>query len=196
VPQVVRLLRRSAALSLGVLALAASGAAASDTGGATAQTQQAAKPSVTQVQKALGIRADGVMGPQTVRAIKRFQRAHGIRVSGKVNAATLKALGITQVQTGRSFDAAKPTGDPVSILARIAQCESGGDITAVSANGRYFGKYQFSRATWENMGGEGNPAEADEATQDALAFKLYSLKGATPWPACSAQIAAEDSAQS
>jgi hypothetical protein len=190
----VRLLRRSAALSLGMLALAASGAAASDTGGATAQVQTA-RPSTKQIQKALGIKADGVMGPQTVRALKRFQRAHGIRVTGKVNAATLKALGITAVQTQRSFDSA-PTGDPVSVLARIAQCESGGDITAVSANGRYFGKYQFSRATWENMGGEGNPAEADEATQDALAFKLYSLKGATPWPACSAQIAAEDSAQS
>ena len=135
------------------------------------------------------------MGPQTVRALKRFQRAHGIRVTGKVNAATLKALGITRVPTQRSFEAVKPTGDPVAILARIAQCESGGDITAVSANGRYFGKYQFSLETWENMGGEGSPAEADEPTQDAMAFKLYSLKGAAPWPACSARIAAQDSAQ-
>ena len=194
-PHVSRLLRRSAALSLGVLALAASGASASSTGGATARTQ-AAKPSTRQVQKALGIKADGVMGPQTIRALKRFQRAHRIRVSGKVNAATLKALGITRVPTSRSFEAATPTGDPVAILARIAQCESGGDITAVSANGRYFGKYQFSQATWENMGGEGSPAEADETTQDAMAFKLYSLKGAAPWPACSAQIAAADSAQS
>jgi hypothetical protein len=186
-------------LSLGVLAFAASGAYASDsTGGATAKTQTtaSAKPSVKQVQKALGIKADGVMGPQTIRALKRFQRAHGIRVSGKVNAATLKALGITRVPTQRSFDAAQIKGDPVTVLARIAQCESGGDITAVSANGRYFGKYQFSQATWENMGGEGNPAEADEATQDAMAWKLYSLKGASPWPACAAQIAQEDAAAS
>jgi hypothetical protein len=193
--QVDRYLRRSVALSLGVLALAAPVASASTTGGATAQTT-AAKPSTKQVQKALGIKADGVMGPQTVRAIKRFQRAHHIRVSGKVNAATLKALGITAVPTARSFEAATPTGDPGAILARIAQCESAGDITAVSANGRYFGKYQFSQATWENMGGVGSPAEADEPTQDAMALKLYSLKGAAPWPACSAQIAAEDSAQS
>src|SRR5689334_6573941 len=83
----VRLLRRTAALSLGMLALATGSAAASDTGGATAQVQSA-RPSTKQVQKALGIRADGVMGPQTVRALKRFQRAHGIRVTGKVNAAT------------------------------------------------------------------------------------------------------------
>jgi peptidoglycan hydrolase-like protein with peptidoglycan-binding domain len=189
VPQVVRSLRRSAVVGLGVLALSASSAAASGTGGATAQTQAtaAAKPSVKQVQKALGIKADGVMGPQTVRALKRFQRAHGIRVSGKVNAATLKALGITPVQTDRSLQSSTPTGDPVTILARIAQCESGGDITAVSANGRYFGKYQFSRATWEALGGSGSPADADEATQDLFAARLYADRGTAPWPACAAE---------
>jgi hypothetical protein len=69
-------------------------------------------------------------------------------------------------------------------LARIAQCESGGDSTAVSAGGRYRGKYQFSRATWRALGGKGDPADASEATQDAMAAKLLAQSGTSSWPAC------------
>jgi hypothetical protein len=72
--------------------------------------------------------------------------------------------------------------DPV--LARIAACESGGDPTAVSADGRYHGKYQFSRATWRTMGGSGNPARAPEAEQDRIAAKLLARAGTSPWPNC------------
>ena len=70
------------------------------------------------------------------------------------------------------------------MLARIAQCESGGDPTAVSADRRYFGKYQFSRATWRRMGGRGNPARAPEAEQDQRAAMLYEQEGTRPWPVC------------
>jgi hypothetical protein len=152
-----------------------------------ATSAPAPKPTTKQIQRALGIRADGAYGPQTKRAMKRFQRANGLRVTGRPNQATLIALGLVKVQTDRTFDSV-PSGDAATILAKIAQCESGGDITAVSRNGRYFGKYQFSQPTWEAMGGEGSPAEADEATQDALALKLYQLKGTAPWPACSAAL--------
>ena len=185
-------------LALGVLALGVSGAYAADTGGAEALPAQtppaptplpapARQPTTKQIQKALGIKADGAYGPRTTRAMKRFQRAHGLKVTGRPNPETLAALGLTQVPTDRSFETAG-ANDAVGTLAKIAECESGGDITAVSSNGRFFGKYQFSQATWEAMGGEGNPAEADEATQDAMAWKLYSLKGTAPWPACSASL--------
>jgi hypothetical protein len=189
--QVDRFLRRSAALAVGVLALAVSGVAyAADTGGAEATPAQAApapKPTTKQIQRALGIKADGAYGPATKRAMKRFQRAHRLKVTGRPNQATLVALGLIAVPTNRTLDS-MPSGDATTILAKIAQCESGGDITAVSRNGRYFGKYQFSQATWEAMGGEGSPDEADEATQDALALKLFQLRGTAPWPACSAAI--------
>jgi peptidoglycan hydrolase-like protein with peptidoglycan-binding domain len=174
VPQVDRSLRRFAALVAGVLVLACavvvSGASASSA------------PTTKQIQRALGIKADGAYGPQTRRAMKRFQRAHGLRVTGRPDEATLAALGITPAPTDRSFDST--SADAATILAQIAQCESGGDITAVSRDGRYFGKYQFSQATWESLGGVGNPAEADEPTQDAMAMKLYSQRGTAPWPAC------------
>jgi hypothetical protein len=74
--------------------------------------------------------------------------------------------------------------DASTALAKIAACESGGDPTIVSPDGRYRGKYQFTRATWRAMGGSGDPAKADEATQDAMAAKLYAQRGAAPWPVC------------
>ena len=71
---------------------------------------------------------------------------------------TLAALGIAAKVVDKGVRAAAASvADPV--LARIAACESGGDPTAVSADGRYHGKYQFSRATWRYMGGTGNPAQ-------------------------------------
>jgi soluble lytic murein transglycosylase-like protein len=73
------------------------------------------------------------------------------------------------------------------VLARIAQCESGGDPTAISSSGRYRGKYQFTRSTWRSLGGTGDPARASEADQDRLALALYQQRGTAPWPVCGAR---------
>ncbi len=70
------------------------------------------------------------------------------------------------------------------ILKKIAQCESGGNPRAISPDGQYRGKYQFSRATWRAMGGKGDPAKASEYKQDKLALKLYRAEGTRPWPYC------------
>jgi peptidoglycan hydrolase-like protein with peptidoglycan-binding domain len=143
-----------------------------------APAEAAKKVPVKAIQRALGVRADGVLGPKTRRAIKRFQRRHGLKVDGIVGPATLRALGLAGRPQARRLE------DADTVLRKIAECESGGDPTVVSANGRYFGKYQFSLATWQALGGEGKPSEADEATQDAMAAKLYAQRGTAPWPAC------------
>jgi hypothetical protein len=75
-------------------------------------------------------------------------------------------------------------GGTTAALAKIAQCESGGNPAAVSADGTYRGKYQFTRATWRDMGGSGDPAAASEAEQDRMAAKLYAQRGSAPWPVC------------
>ncbi len=70
-------------------------------------------------------------------------------------------------------------------LEAIAACESGGDPTAVSSTGMYRGKYQFSTATWQAVGGSGDPAAAPEAEQDLRANILYEQSGPGQWPVCS-----------
>jgi resuscitation-promoting factor RpfB len=169
--------RRSlVAVTLASLSLATGGALAAG-GSSGARVVRSSGTTVAAVQTALGISADGVYGPQTRRAVRRFQRTHGLTVDGIAGPQTLAALGVSSGGGAASASAA-------SVLERIAQCESGGDPSAVSADGRYFGKYQFSRATWRRMGGRGNPARASEAEQDQRAAALYRQEGTAPWPVC------------
>jgi peptidoglycan hydrolase-like protein with peptidoglycan-binding domain len=130
------------------------------------------------------------MGPKTRRAIKRFQKRNGLKADGVAGPATLEKLGLTGAPSNGGLDSAPPAADAASVLAQIAECESGGDPTAVSPSGQYRGKYQFSQATWESLGGTGDPAEAEESVQDMYAAALYQQRGLAPWPACAEQITA------
>jgi hypothetical protein len=69
-------------------------------------------------------------------------------------------------------------------LEAIAACESGGNPRAIGGGGLYRGKYQFDLATWQAVGGTGDPAQASEAEQDRRAAMLYERAGASPWPVC------------
>jgi peptidoglycan hydrolase-like protein with peptidoglycan-binding domain len=182
--------RWSARSAAGVLAasltVAAGGALAQGTSTGGTSTPAAPKTvSVKAIQRALGIPADGIAGPQTRRAIKRFQREHGLKADGVAGPATLAALGLTGGRASSNLDA---VATPADELAKIAACESGGNPAAISRDGRYRGKYQFTRATWRSLGGTGDPAKADEATQDAMAAKLYAQQGTAPWPVCGAGL--------
>ena len=193
-------LRRLAALCVGA-SLFVSAPAMAQTGGTEAQQQPQAqqqttttapakKPTTKQIQRALGIKADGIFGPKTKRALKNYQRRNRLKVTGRADTRTLRSLGLVGQPVSSGLDAA-PTPIPAeakTVLDQIAQCESGGNIAAESRDGRYFGKYQFSQPTWEAMGGTGSPAEADEATQDQLAYKLYQQRGTAPWPTCGAKL--------
>jgi soluble lytic murein transglycosylase-like protein len=81
-------------------------------------------------------------------------------------------------------DASATAGVPQATLEAIAACESGGDPTAVSSDGTYRGKYQFSRSTWASVGGSGDPAAAPEDEQDHRAALLYERTGGGAWPNC------------
>jgi Putative peptidoglycan binding domain len=50
--------------------------------------------SVRLLQRRLGVGVDGVFGPGTARALRRFQRRHGLTADGVVGPATWRALGI------------------------------------------------------------------------------------------------------
>ena len=49
---------------------------------------------VRQLQRALGIPADGIFGKGTKRAVKRYQRRHGLTVDGIAGPQTLASLGV------------------------------------------------------------------------------------------------------
>ena len=76
---------------------------------------------------------------------------------------------------------------PVAIpphLAAIAQCESGGNPRAIGGGGLYRGMFQFSVATWQAVGGSGDPAAASVAEQVKRAQILYAQSGPGQWPVC------------
>ena len=169
--------RGSALVATAGFMILSAGAMAETTGGAAAG-KGLSKTTISAVQRALGIDADGVLGPATRRATRRFQREHGLKADGLLGPRTLKALGVDPDDRQVTSAALDPR------LAAIAQCESGGDPKAVSANGLYFGKYQFSLSTWRSVGGRGNPVDASEAEQDRRAARLLRRDGTKPWPVC------------
>jgi peptidoglycan hydrolase-like protein with peptidoglycan-binding domain len=179
---------RGGASALLVAMTLVAGAAVAADGPASSSVRTSSASGVVALQRALGVPADGIIGPVTRRAIRRYQRNQGLVVDGIAGPATLGRLGIAAsapAAPAAPKRASTTTGAAQGgTLTRIAQCESGGDPTAVSASGRYRGKYQFSRATWRDLGGSGDPAAASEAVQDAMAAKLLAQRGTTPWPVC------------
>jgi hypothetical protein len=162
---------------------------ASAAGGATAASEVILKrgdrgAAVRRVQGELGISADGVFGEQTERAVKRFQRSHNLVADGIVGPLTRGALGLRPFSSRSVRRSSTGSVRVPAILRQIAECESGGNPGAISPGGQYRGKYQFSRETWHNLGGSGDPAAAPEWQQDRLALKLYRLRGTAPWPNC------------
>jgi len=85
--------RRSASLAA---ALAVAGGASAVTGGLPGSAEDAAASAkvrhrgsgVTALQRKLGIPADGVFGPRTERALRRWQRRHGLAGDGVAGPVT------------------------------------------------------------------------------------------------------------
>lgn len=89
-----------------------------------------------------------------------------------------------------SSSSSSSSGGAVSggVWAALAQCESGGNPSIVSANGLYHGLYQFSVSTWQSVGGSGLPSQASPAEQTQRAQALQARSGWGQWPACSARL--------
>ena len=99
---------------------------------------------------------------------------------------------VERAQASQAGDPGAASGYPTpesagvssATLDAIGSCESGGDPSAISADGAYRGKYQFDYGTWASVGGSGDPAAASEAEQDYRAALLYVRGGSSPWPIC------------
>jgi peptidoglycan hydrolase-like protein with peptidoglycan-binding domain len=150
---------------------------------------------VKAVQRRLKVKVTGYYGELTQAAVKRFQRSRHLKADGVVGTATARALGVKLGSASYASGGAAPSSSSGSssrsrrvrlpaVLKKIAQCESGGNPRAVSRDGRYRGKFQFDMATWRSIGGKGDPAKAAESVQDRLALKLYRQRGTAPWANC------------
>jgi len=80
-------------------------------------------------------------------------------------------------------------------LARLRQCESGGNYSITNPSGKYRGAYQFDRPTWDGVAARHyphlrgvDPARAAPRQQDAMARALWSERGRKPWPHCGRRI--------
>ena len=171
----LRSARGSAVTVAALVAIAAPLALASGGGGMLQRGSSGA--AVQALQRALGVSADRQLRPgdrarragvpAQPRAVRRRHR----------RAADERRAGPRRRRPPASAAAAVGVAASSSTLARIAQCESGGNPAAISADGRYRGKYQFTRATWRAMGGTGDPARAPEAEQDQRAAALLAREG-------------------
>jgi len=74
---------------------------------------------------------------------------------------------------------------PADKWEKLRFCESTHNYQATSPTGKYRGAYQFDFATWQTVGGTGDPAAAPPAEQDARARELYARRGhENTWPEC------------
>lgn len=121
-----------------------------------------------------------------LRAERRAER-RAARARAQAREAGLTGAAVTQAgeaaASGQST-ATSGAGAPSGALAAIAQCESGGNPSAVGGGGAYRGLYQFDQQTWNSVGGTGDPAAASPAEQTKRAQILYSQRGSAPWPTC------------
>ncbi len=70
-----------------------------------------------------------------------------------------------------------------SDLAKIRDCESGGNYSDNTGNG-YYGAYQFSESTWLGLGFSGYPNTSPPSIQDQAAALLARRSGWGQWPTC------------
>jgi hypothetical protein len=127
-----------------------------------------------------------------VRLARRVARLHGHALGPRYR-RTVGSWSITRLarhhrQLRLELRAARraratPASTASPQLEAIAACESGGNPQTDTGNG-FYGKYQFTLATWQAVGGSGNPAQAPEAEQDRRAAQLMATAGAGQWPVC------------
>jgi hypothetical protein len=110
----------------------------------------------------------------------RLVREH-VRLAPRSNVRRLHSLPVSVLRERNHRLRERPSASPV--LEAIAACESGGNPSTDTGNG-FYGKYQFTQATWQAVGGTGNPAAAPESEQDRRAAQLYAQAGPSQWPVC------------
>lgn len=114
--------------------------------------------------------------------------AHGRHKKRTPNRANKIAASVVVASTGAIPLVAFPAGAATStVWDRLAECESSGNFSNMDTGGNgHYGGFQFSIATWQSVGGTGNPANATPTEQLLRAKRLLARSGPGQW-ACAPQ---------
>ncbi|PWD51969.1 resuscitation-promoting factor [Serinibacter arcticus] len=137
------------------------------------------------------ISADLTSEATTVAMVEKVT-AVGTKPKPKPVAATPRASagGSSSSGSGSAPAPAEPAAPVASgdVWGQLAKCESGGNASIVSSNGKYHGLYQFTVSTWQSVGGSGLPSQASASEQTERAQALQARSGWGQWPACARKL--------
>lgn len=150
------------------------GAHATDTAGSSSATSSSSAGDtgsgnvVVALQRALGIGADGVFGPQTEAAIRSVQARHGLAVDGVVGPATWHALGLSD------HGLLKP---PASAQPRAVRSESSSGSTGTDSSGSVArviaAADQIATLPYRYGGGHGSFQDSAYDCSGSVSFALH-----------------------
>lgn len=80
-----------------------------------------------------------------------------------------------------------PASPSQGVWLELRNCESNDNYADDTGNG-YYGAYQFSVSTWQNLGFSGLPSDAPPAQQDQAAQELEARSGWSQWPSCARRL--------
>jgi peptidoglycan hydrolase-like protein with peptidoglycan-binding domain len=149
---------------LAVTAGPAVGATAAFTGTASAATVVEKGDhghDVKRLQRSLGVHADGIFGPGTKKALRKFQARHGLHVDGVAGPATWKALKRAQANTARVSRSEVSVGGKTRIIGhsvRAVQRELGVPADGVFGPQSLKALLRFQRANGLDADGVVGPA--------------------------------------
>jgi hypothetical protein len=134
---------------------------------------------LAQAQRAANAEAARKRAAETARQQAAAAKAEAAQEAARIAAAR------------RATPAPSAPASEASMLSKmdaLARCESGGNPTIVSRNGRYYGAFQFALGTWRSVGYEGTPIDYSYEVQREAAIKLQQRSGWGQWPTCSRKL--------
>jgi peptidoglycan hydrolase-like protein with peptidoglycan-binding domain len=129
---------------------------------------------VVELQRTLGVPADGDFGPRTERALKRWQRRHGLTADGIAGPQTREALGLGSGRLLKRKRAARHRAHRRHHSAHRAERSGGGGVRGlqqaigVSADGVFGPDTELALKRWQEAHGLAADGVAGPQTRQAL----------------------------
>jgi len=118
-----------------------------------------------------------------LRKVEALNRALNVQLEQIPNAEWTVSIAEIHRLADESFERSGRSEPTAEQWRELRFCEST-ETYSVDIGNTFYGAYQFTWETWGTVYGDGNPAHAPPAEQDARARLLYARRGHQPWPLC------------